>query len=338
MVQRRTWTAWALAAGWALPGAGWAGAGAAPGDGDVDRAEQVGAAAPFEKGGQRAWFHDEGNPSGFFHTYDAFRVGGPGDAGRKVHVYVPRDYETSGRRYPTVYMNDGDTAFFPGGLAGKTWGVAAALDGLYAAGAIGPVIVVAVAPIARDREYTHESWLFGRDCCGLDGYVGYLADGVKGWVDANYRTRPGPESTAVVGSSHGGLAAFYTAAARPDRFGLAGCLSSSFWAGLDPGFLFGGEALRDSRLIARAGPTLADAAGRPRLWLDWGLVRSGGEHNSLVEAMATTRGREMAALLRDGYGYGPGELATREDAQGGHDEDSWGRRFPDVMRFLFAAP
>ncbi|HEU4537981.1 MAG TPA: alpha/beta hydrolase-fold protein, partial [Polyangiaceae bacterium] len=183
-----------------------------------------------------------------------------------------------------------------------------------------------------------EPWLFGRDCCGLEGYVGYLADSVKGWVDANYRTRPGPESTAIVGSSHGGLAAFYTAAARPDRFGLAGCLSSSFWAGLDPGFLFGGEALRDSRLLARARPTLAGPAGRPRRWRDWGLVRSGGEHNSLVEAMATTRGREMAALLRDEYGYGPGELATREDPQGGHDEDSWGRRFPDVMRFLFGAP
>jgi enterochelin esterase-like enzyme len=326
----------ALVAGLALTSAGCAdGGGAAPAPEGVDRAAQVGAAQPFEKGGQRAWFHDEGNPSGFFHTYDAFQVAGPNDVPRKVHIYVPRDYETSGRSYPVVYMNDGDTAFFPGGLANKSWRVASALDGLYAAGAIEPVIVVAVAPLVRDREYTHEPWLFGRECCGLDGYVGYLADSVKGWVDGNYRTRPGPESTAIVGSSHGGLAAFYIANARPDRFGKAGCLSSSFWAGLDPGFLFGGEPLRDSLLLQRTNATLADRARRPRLWVDWGLVRSGGEHNSLVESMATNRGREMVSLLQTTYGYGPDELASREDPQGGHDEDSWARRFPDVMRFLF---
>lgn len=305
------------------------------GDVGVDQAAQVGAAVPFQKGGQSAWFHDEGNPSGFFHTYDAFRVGGPGDQPRKVHVYVPRDYETSGQRYPVVYMNDGDTAFFPGGLAGKTWATAAALDGLYAEGAIEPVIVVAIAPLVRDREYTHEPWLFGRECCGLEGYVGYLAGPVKGWVDANYRTRPGPESTAIVGSSHGGLAAFYTATTRPDRFGKAGCLSSSFWVGLDPGFLFGGGPLRDSLLVQRAAPTL-DGPSRPRLWLDWGLVRTGGEQNALVEAMATDRSREMAALLRQEYGYEPDELATLEDPNGAHDEDSWRRRLPDVLRFLLS--
>lgn len=64
-------------------------------------------------------------------------------------------------------------------------------------------------------------------------------------------------------------------------------------------------------------------------------MRSGGEHNAFVEAMATERGREMEQLLRQTYGYGPDELATREDPQGGHDEDSWARCFPDALRFLF---
>jgi enterochelin esterase-like enzyme len=50
-----------------------------------------------------------------------------------------------------------------------------------------------------------------------------------------------------MGASHGGLAAFYTSLANPTSFGIAGCMSSSFGAGLD----FGGNggSLEDSPLI-----------------------------------------------------------------------------------------
>lgn len=282
-------------------------------------------AFPVDVDGQQAWVHDEGHPAGYFHTFDGLQAGGPDDAPRKVHVFLPRSYPAGSKRLPVIYMNDGDTAFFEGGAAGKAWDVATRLGTLYQQGAVPEIIVVAVHPLDREREYTHAEWAPGHACCGLPAYADYLADVLKPFVDQHYRTLASPSSTLVIGSSHGGLAAFYTASVRRDRFGHAIAMSPSFWAGLDgmnPG------PLSSSSLLQATGAGLQDPAARPRLWLDWGLVRTGGHHNAVIEEMATRRGREMAGLLRDAYGYtDQHNLFVHEDPDGEHEEHTWGRRF-----------
>lgn len=298
-----------------------------------------GATVPFELAGQRAWFHDEGHEAGVFHTYDAL-VACAGAAPRKVHVFLPRDYETSGRRYPVVYAQDGQTAFFTDNPIGKTWDYAGVISELRRCGEIEDVIVVAPHPIDRDREYTHTSWLPGRACCGVPEYTTYLSECLRSFVERNYRVEAGPSRTAIVGSSHGGLSAFWIAMARPDVFGAAGALSPSFWAGLDDRLdgTSSDTPLRESALLAHALPTLRDHARRPRLWIDWGLVREGGLHNSVIEQLATERGREMATLLVREHGYVlASDLRAYEDPDGGHDEDSWRERLPELLRWLFPA-
>ncbi len=51
---------------------------------------------------------------------------------------------------------------------------------------------------------------------------------LKPAIDASYRTLPGPESTAVMGSSLGGVVSFYLAWEYPEVFGMAACMSSTF--------------------------------------------------------------------------------------------------------------
>lgn len=69
------------------------------------------------------------------------------------------------------------------------------------------------------------------------------------------------------------------------------------------------------------------------------LVLRAGFHNEAIEAAATKRGIEMVALLKQSYGHVEGkELSWYEDPVGAHDEVSWSRRFPDVMKALFGAP
>ena len=296
---------------------------------EVSSSEQ--AATAFDKGGQKAFFHDEGHSSGFFHTYDRLALG-RSDSPRKVHVFVPRDYEVSGRTYPVVYMNDGDTAFFTGGL-GKSWDMANVLRDAYAKNLAPEAIVVAVHSLAREREYTHVAWGPGRECCGLDGYADYLALRLKPFIDANYRTQPSAATTAIVGSSHGGLAAFYTAIKHPRSFGAVVAMSPSFWVGVDLGPFSLGD-LEKSELWRRTSTALAKGEG-PRVYLDWGLVRSGGFHNDFVEAMATREGRAMAALLtKNGYRE-TANLRTVEDSSGSHEEESWKRRLPSALAFAF---
>ena len=254
---------------------------------------QVGgpASAPysFTFGGQTAWSHDDGFAAGYFHTYDALDVSPGSEAAHKVHVLLPRGYAPCDGGYPVVYMNDGQTTFWTGGAVAKSWRVAEALDALYREGAVPRVIVVAIVPNDRDYEYSYASAGPGKSCCGADPYTTYLADHLKPFIDANYRTRSGRDDTAIIGSSRGGLSAFYVATRRPGVFGKAGCLSPSFWAGLDPvyGGALAGGALADSGLVAPVKGTLADAAKRPRLWIDWGLLRTGGFANDTIEAAAT---------------------------------------------------
>jgi pimeloyl-ACP methyl ester carboxylesterase len=190
--------------------------------------------------------------------------------------------------------------------------------------------VIAIHPVRRDWEYTHADWAPGRPWGGLPAYAAWLATVVKPWVDAHFPADPRREATAVLGSSHGGLASFWTATRHPDAFGEAACFSSSFFTGLDD-LDTGAVAptpLSAAPLVADVAPLLADRDRRPRLWLDWGLRRDGGPHNAIVEHLATIRGREMAARLRARFGYVDDvDLHAVEHGEGGHDEASWRTRF-----------
>ena len=299
-------------------------------------------AEQFTKGGQEGWFHDRGHWGGFFHTYDNFQVAGFLDKPRKVHIFLPRDYEVNQEAYPVIYMNDGDTAFFPGGAYQKTWDMAKILTRLYLGNQIRKAIVVAVCPIDRDYEYTHAP-VWGHNWGGLDDYAAYLAFSVKGFIDAHYRTLPEAENTMVLGSSHGGLAAFYTATQYPDKFRCIAALSPSFWVGLDSAielslFNFSGPffgSLQSSALLYAASQTLADPNKRLKIYLDWGLVREGGFHNAFIEERATVRGREMRELLVRDFGYRENEnLFVVEDFLGEHGEESWSGRMENVLKIF----
>ncbi len=285
--------------------------------------------------GQSAWVHGEEHDGGYIHTYDALKL--PGHPAHKVHIVLPHGYGETDRRYPVLYMNDGQEVLYRSRLTGKSWDVRAVLNEGHRRGLMGELLVVAVEPINRDLEYTHTAWRPGAASGQLGRYIEYLADTLKPFFDANYRTLPAPATTRVCGSSHGGLAAFAAAALRPDAFGGAIAMSSSFFTGLDDRThgIASSARLADSALMKWLGPTLR--SGHPRLYLDWGLVREGGEHNGLIERLAAFRGREMARLLERDFGYSPGgDLQVVEDAQGEHDEISWGRRLGPALVTSFA--
>lgn len=290
----------------------------------------------FIKGRQRAWFHDEGHPAGFFHTYDALQLEASGNP-RKVHVFLPRDYETSSERYPVLYTNDGDTTFFAGGILNQSLHLGETLSDLYQRGLLQKIIVVAVYPINREREYTHAPVLGSSECCQVMSYATYLAKTLKPFIDDQYRTVSDAASTLIAGYSHGGLAAFYTATQFPQQFGLVSCQSASFWVGLDSTpWLPMVRPLRGSKLINDARPTLQNPDQRLKIYLDWGLIRSGGFHNSFIEARATVRGQQLRDLLVQQFGYTSGkDLFVVEDSQGYHSESSWETRIPAMLQFFF---
>lgn len=284
------------------------------------------------KAGQLYFYHDEGFQSGFFHTYDKLKLY-ESDLGRKIHVYLPPDYNQSNESYPVIYMNDGQTAFWPNGISNWSWEVHKTLYHLYSKNRIQKVIIVAIHPNDRDHEYLHvkEFTVKGvKKGGGLNNYSEYLTK-LKEFIDRNYRTKKEGFNTAIVGSSHGGLASFYTACTHANYFGVCGSLSPSFWAG-------GVFNLEDSYLIKLVHPYLSNQhANKPKFWIDWGKRRiSFGFHDFFIERQADKWGKEMVKLLQNKYGYKLNkDLFQFEDKIGGHDERAWEYRFGLFLETFF---
>ncbi len=277
-------------------------------------------------GGQPAWRHRGGMDVGSFVTFDALTL--PGDAPHKVHVWDP------GAVRGVLVAFDGDTAFWRGGVAHATWDMA------HVAARTPGVAVVAIVPNERDREYTHVDWALGTRPFGdLATHAAWVADAVLPFVQRAWGWPTSPESSAIVGSSHGGLAAFWAATRHPDRFGLAACLSPSLFSGLGHG-----DRLQDAPILAPVADLLRSGRG-PRLWVDWGGRRDGGPHNHLVERLAAARGEELVHLLST-WGFtasrvGPNSPLDDADvwwasvAHHGHDEAAWHERLGWVIPRFF---
>lgn len=156
------------------------------------------------------------------HVCDLHQVpSGFGDAGYTVRVWLPPGYDENPlESYPVLYMQDGQNLFFPGeAFQGEHWRVGETLGILESMNLVRRVIAVGVHARERERDYTMP---------GYEAYGRFLADELDPWVSAHYRTLCGPANRALLGSSLGGVVSLAVAWSRPDVFGNAGCLSSTF--------------------------------------------------------------------------------------------------------------
>lgn len=150
---------------------------------------------------------------------------------RDYFVCLPASYMQGEECYPVIYVQDGDRLL-------------PVLEDMLNTAAGNKTetfrehIIVGVIPGNRLDDYTPWSApaIMGGlpDFGGLgDGYLNFLANGLKPHIDAIYRTLPGPSDTSVIGASLGGLISLY-AIYRQDCFGCAVSISGSLWY---PGFV-----------------------------------------------------------------------------------------------------
>jgi predicted alpha/beta superfamily hydrolase len=235
---------------------------------------------------------------------------GPDQPGldRELRVYLPPSYDESERRYPVLYLQDGQNLFDPEESFAGSWRVDLAMDWAAVRGHEGIAVGVPNVGEGRIAEYSPFDSPEGGPGRG-DEYVGFLAQTLKPLVDARFRTRPERDATAVVGSSMGGLISLVAFFARPDTFGILGAMSPSLW-------------FAERAIFGR----LEAAAFHPgRVYLDVGRLE-GSE--TLADA------RRLRDLLRNkGYQQGS-QLRYVEDRAGKHEEAAWSRRFRTALPFL----
>ncbi|HEX8144071.1 MAG TPA: alpha/beta hydrolase-fold protein [Pyrinomonadaceae bacterium] len=146
---------------------------------------------------------------------------GPSNILHRVRVYQPPGYfENTIKRYPVLYMHDGNNLFFPNeAFLGNTWGVGQTMDMLDSMNVIDKTLIVGIYPYDRMNEYTKP---------GYEAYGRFIVEQLRGFVRDRYRPLDGAENSAVMGSSLGGVVSMYLAWQWPEVFGKAGCLSSTF--------------------------------------------------------------------------------------------------------------
>lgn len=225
---------------------------------------------------------------------------------RGLRVYLPPGYGRESRRYPVIYMFDGQNLFDESTSYAGEWGVDEAMDTLAAQGLAAIVVGIDHGGDMRFNElipYWNVRFLPNAGAAFVDDVV----HAIKPFIDANYRTRPGRGDTAIFGSSLGGLAADYALHAYPEVFGKAGVFSPSYWVSDEP-----------FAVAARA--ALPPDAG---VYLYMG-GREGAEAVPLLE--------KMASILRAHPGGAAVAVHVQPDAE--HNEAAWRAEFPRAVRWL----
>ncbi|MFL7840066.1 MAG: alpha/beta hydrolase [Candidatus Promineifilaceae bacterium] len=246
---------------------------------------------------------------------------------RDILVYLPPSYctsmsEASGKRYPVLYMHDGQNLFDPATSFAGEWGVDEVLETLaYETGL--EAIVVGIPNSGRGRldEYSpfHDP-LRGGGKGNL--YLSFIANRLKPLIDARFRTLPERKHTGLMGSSMGGLISLYGFFHREYIFGFAGVMSPALW--------FGQGAIYDYIQNAPFVPG--------KIYLDVGTREEGGSMKalrSLANSRRTYGGvrRMKRILMRKGYRLNR-QLCYVEERWAGHNEAAWARRLPTALRFF----
>lgn len=233
---------------------------------------------------------------------------------RDVSVWLPPSYAASSKRYPVIYMHDGQNLFDAATSYAGEWNVDETMQHLAGEGKQAIVVGLPNTP-DRMREYFPFSHPYFGDGCG-DDYLRFIFDTVKPQIDGAFPTKPDKANTGMAGSSLGGLITLYAYFKPDSRIGFAAALSPSLWIARGAIHQLADRGKRAGRLYYDIGTS--EYKPNPR----WGNVDPLADYRNLGET-----------LSRRGYREGADWMYV-EESGGQHNEGAWARRFPTAARFL----
>lgn len=232
---------------------------------------------------------------------------------RMVTVWLPPDYEASKASYSVLIMLDGQNLFdgAKSFIPGEEWRVDETATMLIRAKLMEPLIIVGVDNTDdRINEYTPVKTEMGGG--RGDKFGRFLTTELLSTIRQRFRTKAGPASLGIAGSSLGGLISLHLGLTNPEVFGKVGGISPSVWWG-------------DRQLLKTAN---AFKGRRPRIWLDIGTKES-------KDAVSNTLALRDA-LTNKGWVLGK-DLIYAEEPGGEHNERAWSRRLGAMFMVLFPA-
>jgi predicted alpha/beta superfamily hydrolase len=261
----------------------------------------------WTKGGRQRVNH--GQITGTVRYHRALK--GAGIKDRDLVVWLPPGYEADvSRRYPVIYMHDGQNIIDPVTSSfGTDWSIDETADDLIKEKSIEPVIVVGIYNTSdRMKEYTP----------GDKGtaYMDFIIRVVKPFIDSAYRTKPDRKNTIVGGSSAGGIMSFMLVWEHPDVFSKAICMSPAFRNPVASG------GWNYVNVVKRSNGKTKDVF----FYLDNGGIGLESQLQPGIDEM-------LAALKAKGYQEGK-DFIFIHDATAQHFEADWAKRFPNALMLV----
>jgi predicted alpha/beta superfamily hydrolase len=226
---------------------------------------------------------------------------------RRIWIYLPECYDQCSKRFPVIYMQDGQNLFDGATSYSGEWGIDEYLDSIGESANQSIIVGIDNGGPKRISEYSPypvkikvASGSVNRFKGEGDLYVDFLVKTLKPYIDKNYRTAKNKANTAIAGSSMGAVISLYAVLKYPRVFGAAGIFSPAFW--LVPGIY---DAVREK------GNKVSS-----QIYFYAGKRESGTMVTDMLKAyerMGASSKAKMQAVIRD---------------EGLHNEASWRNEFP----------
>lgn len=224
---------------------------------------------------------------------------------RRIWIYLPADYATTKKRFPVLYMHDGQNLFNEATSGFGEWGVDECLDSLFKQGKKECIVIGIDNGPKRMNEYNpYEFKPYGNG--EGEKYVDFLANTLKPYIDKNFRTLSTKENTFIAGSSMGGLISLYAVIKYPAVFGGAGIFSPAFWTA----------------------PKLEDELNKTEKKINSKLFfyAGGKESDRMIP--------DMQKIEADIKAISSSKIYERTDADAKHNEAAWRKYFPEFYNWM----
>ena len=232
---------------------------------------------------------------------------------RDIIVWLPPGYDSTNKRYPVLYMQDGQNLFDASTSAfGTEWRADETADSLIRNGLIPPVIIVGIYNTS-DRSDEYLPWKKNA------AYKYFLVHKLKGFIDSTYRTKKDPANTMIGGSSAGGILAFMMVWEYPRVFSKAICMSPAF---VSP------DGFKDKFDYVT---TVRQGEQKPKKVFFY--IDNGGRD---LDKLLQPGVEQMISALTFKHYRGGKDYVFIRDEEATHNEAAWAKRFPYALKRLLA--
>ena len=232
------------------------------------------------------------------------------NATRKISALLPHDYYLTKKRYPVLYLQDGQNLFNPEAPYGD-WAIDKSMTKLAQEG-LKDIIIIAIdhgenERIAEYLPYFHPRFGQGKG----NFYIKFMIEKLIPYINNHYRTLTDFDNTGIGGSSMGGLISLYAGLANPGVFGKMMIFSPSLW--------ISNKIFQQTKSF--------EPLQKSKLYLYAGGLES-EEHLPNAKKIETIIRENMIK----GYSI---DFLFSVNHFGNHSEEHWREEFPKAIKWLF---